>query len=111
MFSFSSISNFLLLFFRFRIDTHLIKHIYSDLRHVPLKPTITYLLLGYKFVLAMAQATTFQPPSKANIGVYTNTKHDLWVSEAKPSLEDVKTGQTLKDGQVTVEIRSTGICG
>ena len=27
--------------------------------------------------------------SKANIGVFTNPKHDLWVSDAEPSLETV----------------------
>lgn len=49
--------------------------------------------------------------SKPNIGVFTNPKHDLWVSEATPSLESVQNGGELKDGQVTVAIRSTGICG
>jgi hypothetical protein len=49
--------------------------------------------------------------SKANIGVYTNPAHDLWVAEAEPSLESVKKGDTLKPGEVTVGIKSTGICG
>lgn len=49
--------------------------------------------------------------SKANIGVYTNPKHDLWISEAEPTVESVKSGSDLKDGQVTIAIRSTGICG
>ncbi|KAL5362847.1 chaperonin 10-like protein [Aspergillus floccosus] len=48
---------------------------------------------------------------KPNIGVYTNTKHDLWVAESKPSVEEIKSGQGLKAGEVTVEVRSTGICG
>ncbi|KAA8651456.1 hypothetical protein EYZ11_011100 [Aspergillus tanneri] len=48
---------------------------------------------------------------KPNIGVFTNTKHDLWVSEVTPSLDQVKSGQGLKAGEVTVEVRSTGICG
>ena len=48
---------------------------------------------------------------KKNIGVYTNPKHDLWIADAQPSLEDVKTGHGLDLGEVTVEIRSTGICG
>jgi len=50
-------------------------------------------------------------PSKPNIGVYTNPNHDLWVGEATPSLEDVQSGTGLKDGEVIVEVRSTGICG
>ncbi|KAL1963912.1 hypothetical protein VTN77DRAFT_7718 [Rasamsonia byssochlamydoides] len=50
-------------------------------------------------------------PTKPNIGVYTNPNHDLWVAEAKPTLEEVKSGSTLKPGEVTVEVRSTGICG
>lgn len=48
---------------------------------------------------------------KANIGVFTNTKHDLWVAEALPSVADVKSAKGLKPGEVTVEVRSTGICG
>ena len=49
--------------------------------------------------------------SKPNIGVFTNPKHDLWVSEATPTLDSVQNGEELKEGQVTVAIRSTGICG
>lgn len=49
--------------------------------------------------------------AKANIGVFTNPKHDLWISEATPTLESVQNGEELKEGQVTVAIRSTGICG
>lgn len=50
-------------------------------------------------------------PSKANIGVYTNPEHHLWVGEAQPSLESVQKGDGLKVGEVTVGIKSTGICG
>ncbi len=49
--------------------------------------------------------------SKANIGVFTNPKHDLWISEAGPTLESVQKGEELREGQVTIAIRSTGICG
>ncbi|PLB44639.1 GroES-like protein [Aspergillus steynii IBT 23096] len=56
----------------------------------------------------MASATVIDKP---NIGVFTNTNHDLWVAESTPSLEQVKSGQGLKPGEVTVEVRSTGICG
>jgi L-iditol 2-dehydrogenase len=49
--------------------------------------------------------------SKPNIGVFTNPKHDLWVTEATPTLESVQKGEELKEGEVTVAIRSTGICG
>ncbi|EED21406.1 xylitol dehydrogenase XdhB [Talaromyces stipitatus ATCC 10500] len=49
--------------------------------------------------------------SKPNIGVYTNPKHDLWIADAKPTLEEVQKGEGLKSGEVTVEIKSTGICG
>lgn len=50
-------------------------------------------------------------PSKTNIGVYTNPAHDLWVDEALPSKEEVENGESLKPGEVTVAIKSTGICG
>ncbi|KAH9863661.1 hypothetical protein J1614_009593 [Plenodomus biglobosus] len=50
-------------------------------------------------------------PTKANIGVYTNPAHDLWVAEADPSLEEVQNGGDLKPGEVLVNVKSTGICG
>lgn len=50
-------------------------------------------------------------PSKPNIGVYTNPEHKLWVAEAEPSLESVQKGDGLKVGEVTVGVKSTGICG
>jgi L-iditol 2-dehydrogenase len=56
----------------------------------------------------MATATVLEKP---NIGVFTNPKHDLWVAESTPTLEQVKTGESLKPGEVTIEVRSTGICG
>lgn len=49
--------------------------------------------------------------SKPNIGVYTNPKHDLWIADAKPTLEEVQKAEGLKPGEVTIEIKSTGICG
>lgn len=49
--------------------------------------------------------------SQSNIGVFTNPKHDLWITEAEPTLEQVKSKEGLKAGEVTVAIRSTGICG
>ena len=48
---------------------------------------------------------------KPNIGVYTNPQHDLWINEAQPSAESVGKGEDLKPGEVTIAIRSTGICG
>lgn len=48
---------------------------------------------------------------KPNIGVFTNPKHDLWISEAEPSIDAVKSGADLKPGEVTIAVRSTGICG
>jgi L-iditol 2-dehydrogenase len=49
--------------------------------------------------------------TKSNIGVYTNPGHDLWINETGPSVEEVQKGEGLKEGQVTIAIRSTGICG
>lgn len=54
---------------------------------------------------------TMAKASKANIGVYTNPEHALWVGPAEPSAESVATGEGLKPGEVTVGIKSTGICG
>jgi hypothetical protein len=55
--------------------------------------------------------TTEVKPSKPNIGVYTNPEHELWVAEAEPSLEVVSRGGDLKEGEVLLNVKSTGICG
>lgn len=47
----------------------------------------------------------------SNIGVYTNPLHDLWVAEATPTLDDVKAGTSLAEGEVFIAVKSTGICG
>ena len=59
----------------------------------------------------MATVQTTQSVTKPNVGVYTDPEHKLWVSESGPSLEEVKEGGSLKPGEVTVGIKSTGICG
>lgn len=56
----------------------------------------------------MSSATTI---TKTNIGVYTNPKHDLWIAETTPTVEDIQSGKGLKPGEVVIEVRSTGICG
>ncbi|EHK97876.1 putative Sorbitol dehydrogenase [Glarea lozoyensis 74030] len=55
--------------------------------------------------------SAMEKPTKSNIGVYTNPEHKLWVGEAQPSVESVSKGDSLKPGEVTVGIKSTGICG
>ncbi|KAJ9661914.1 L-arabinitol 4-dehydrogenase [Neophaeococcomyces mojaviensis] len=59
----------------------------------------------------MSSTTTTTETEKPNIGVFTNPKHDLWVAEANPTLEDVKAGKDLAPGEVYVAVKSTGICG
>lgn len=60
----------------------------------------------------MSTTTTTQTShDKPNIGVYTNPAHDLWIADALPSKDDVENGENLKPGEVTVAIKSTGICG
>ena len=62
----------------------------------------------------MATVTDTNPVtslSKPNIGVFTDPAHKLWVAESGPSLESIKSGEGLKEGEVTVGIKSTGICG
>ncbi|KAJ6083120.1 hypothetical protein N7467_007255 [Penicillium canescens] len=49
--------------------------------------------------------------SLPNIGVYTDPSHNLYVAAAEPSLEEVKSGSTLQPGEITVAIKSSGICG
>ncbi|KAI9718496.1 MAG: L-arabinitol 4-dehydrogenase [Chrysothrix sp. TS-e1954] len=49
--------------------------------------------------------------SKPNVGVFTNPSHDLYVAEASPSLSSVREQKDLQPGEVTVAIKTTGICG
>ena len=56
-------------------------------------------------------ADPLQALTKPNIGIFTDPAHKLWVGESGPSLEEVKKGESLKEGEVTVGIKSTGICG
>lgn len=49
--------------------------------------------------------------SEANIGLYTDPWHHLYVADAAPSCEEVRSGATLEHGEVTIAVKSTGICG
>lgn len=44
--------------------------------------------------------------SKKDIGVFTNPKHDLYVSEIETS-----NVESLSEEELLVHVRSTGICG
>jgi L-iditol 2-dehydrogenase len=59
----------------------------------------------------MSTTATEVGASKPNIGVYTNPAHDLWIAPAEPSVESLSKGNTLKPGEVTIAVKSTGICG
>ena len=59
----------------------------------------------------VTDAVTTDTITKPNIGVFTDPAHKLWVADSGPSLESVKKGEDLEVGQVTVGIKSTGICG
>lgn len=59
----------------------------------------------------MATPTAMPSTSKPNIGVYCNPEHKLWVEESGPSVEDVKSGSLLNEGEVTIGVKTTGICG
>lgn len=61
--------------------------------------------------MSTTTTTTTITPAKPNIGVYTNPAHDLWVADALPKQEEVEKGEALAEGEVTVAIKSTGICG
>ena len=56
-------------------------------------------------------ATVTDTISLPNVGVFTDPEHKLWVAESGPTLDSVKKGQDLEHGQVTIGIKSTGICG
>ncbi|KAF4895069.1 L-arabinitol 4-dehydrogenase [Colletotrichum fructicola] len=46
-----------------------------------------------------------------NIGIHIDPDHNLWLDKAAPSLEDVKSRASLQAGEVTVAVKTTGICG
>ncbi|KAF1808650.1 GroES-like protein [Eremomyces bilateralis CBS 781.70] len=48
---------------------------------------------------------------KPNIGVFTDPEHRLWIDSAEPSVESLQQGDSLKPGEVTIAVKSTGICG
>ena len=48
---------------------------------------------------------------KPNIGVFTNPSHDLWIDKAEPTVAKLLAEDALRDGEVAVGIKSTGICG
>lgn len=65
----------------------------------------------YKPIRLLATPAAMPSATKPNIGVYCNPEHKLWVEESRPSVEEVKSGQALKEGEVTIAIKTTGICG
>ncbi len=74
----------------------------------PLRPAPSNLLRPQH---GATMATVTDTISKPNIGVFTDPEHKLWVADSGPSLDSVKKGDGLEPGQVTVGIKSTGICG
>ena len=58
----------------------------------------------------MSSTTSVETQFKSNVGVYTNPKHELWVAESGPSLDDVKSGKDLGEGDVYVGVKRQG-CG
>lgn len=46
-----------------------------------------------------------------NCGVYTDPAHNLYVADAEPAAGTVPSGSTLQPGEVTIAIKSSGICG
>ncbi|KAL3448290.1 L-Arabinitol 4-dehydrogenase [Aspergillus insuetus] len=46
-----------------------------------------------------------------NRGVYTDPSHSLYIADAEPSADTIQAGSTLQPGEITVAIKSSGICG
>lgn len=46
-----------------------------------------------------------------NRGVYTDPDHNLFIKEAEPTLDHINDGSSLAEGEVTVAIKYSGICG
>lgn len=56
-------------------------------------------------------ASTGAAARKPNVAVYTNPSHHLWVDAAEPGADGLEPRAPLEPGEVTVAVRSTGICG
>ncbi|RAK95746.1 uncharacterized protein BO80DRAFT_469179 [Aspergillus ibericus CBS 121593] len=50
-------------------------------------------------------------PQQPNQGVYIDPAHNLYIADAEPTLEQVIDGSSLEEGEVTVAIKYSGICG
>lgn len=48
---------------------------------------------------------------KPNVGVGTNSQHDLWIAATDASVEEPRNNDSLEISEVSIVIRSTGICG
>ena len=76
--------------------------------------------------MAMTETTT--TAEKPNIGVFINPEHsepvpsllslcvdviipELWIQETTPTTEQAISGSSLREGEVIIKVRSTGICG
>ncbi|KAG3196681.1 hypothetical protein PC129_g24659 [Phytophthora cactorum] len=59
----------------------------------------------------MASNLANPPPTEKNVGIHIDPEHNLYVAAAAPSLQEVRDGSSLQPGEVTVAIKSTGICG
>ena len=71
--------------------------------------TVLYGCIGLVYFISTAMSSLLR--LKPNIGVYTDPRHNLWIDGAVPSVADIQSGATPAEGEVVVEIRSTGICG
>ena len=66
---------------------------------------------AYNAVRCLATPAAMPNATKENIGVFCNPEHKLWVEPSGPTVKDVRSGEGLKEGEVTIAIKSTGICG
>lgn len=55
--------------------------------------------------------TTTTTSLKPNVGVYTDPAHKLYLDAASPSVSEIESGTALKEGEVLLEMKATGICG
>lgn len=65
--------------------------------------------LTNNLIIAMSSTTT--ATLKPNIGVYTDPNHSLYIDAASPSLDEIQSDKALKEGEVLLEMKATGICG
>lgn len=66
---------------------------------------------SWKYLSTTTKSLDVYRSLETNVGVFTDPQHNLFVEECSPSLKDLEAADVLKEGEVLIEMKATGICG